>query len=158
MATLDLVVQNDDELLGIPDDADFLRWADAALQAADAALELEEPYELTIRIVSQDESRQLNRDYRGKDYATNVLSFPFEAPPDVDVAILGDLAICDDVVRKEAEEQHKEVAAHWAHMVIHGTLHLLGYDHIEDDDAENMEALEIRVLAGFGIPDPYGDS
>lgn len=158
MATLDLVVQNDDALVGIPADADFLRWADAALQAADTALELEEPYELTIRIVGQDESRQLNREYRGKDYATNVLSFPFEAPPDVDVAILGDLAICAEVVRKEAEEQQKDEAAHWAHMVIHGTLHLLGYDHIEDDDAEHMEALEIRVLASFGIPDPYGDS
>lgn len=158
MAKLDLVIQNDEGIAGVPDDADFLRWAEAALAGADVELELDAPYELTIRIVSADESQQLNRDYRGKDYATNVLSFPFEAPPDVDVAILGDLAICAEVVTKEAEEQHKNVMAHWAHMVIHGTLHLLGYDHIEDDEAEQMEALEIELLAGFGIADPYGDS
>lgn len=158
MAKLDLVVQNDDNVADVPSEADFLRWAEAALAGADVELELDEPYELTIRIVSPDESQQLNRDYRGKDYATNVLSFPFEAPPDVDVAILGDLAICADVVKKEADEQKKEVLAHWAHMVIHGTLHLLEYDHIEDDEAEQMEALEIELLAGFGIADPYGDS
>lgn len=158
MARLDLVVQNDDNLAGVPGDADFLRWAEAALAGADARLALDEPYELTLRIVSPEESQQLNRDYRGKDYATNVLSFPFEAPPNVELPILGDLAICADVVKKEAEEQKKDVLAHWAHLVIHGTLHLLGYDHIEDDEAEYMEALEIRVLAGFGIADPYGDS
>ncbi len=157
MAKLDLVVQNDD-IPDVPAEADFLRWAEAALTGADVELELDEPYELTIRVVSPEESQQLNRDYRGKDYATNVLSFPFEAPPDVDVAILGDLAICAEVVKKEAEEQKKDVLAHWAHMVIHGTLHLLGYDHIEDDEAEQMEALEIELLAGFGIADPYGDS
>lgn len=158
MATLDLVVQNDDNIADTPDDAHFLSWAQAALNGADVELELDEPYELTIRIVGTEESQQLNGDYRGKDYPTNVLSFPFEAPPEVDVAILGDLAICADVVKKEALEQRKDLVAHWAHMVIHGTLHLLGYDHIEDDEAEQMEALEIKLLAGFGIADPYGDS
>ena len=158
MASLELVVQNDDDIAGVPDDARILCWTQAAVDGANAVLELDEPYELTVRIVSADESQQLNRDYRGKDYATNVLSFPFEAPPDVDVAILGDLAICADVVIREAQEQKKDVMAHWAHMVIHGTLHLLGFDHIEDDEAEQMEALEIGLLAGFGIADPYGDA
>lgn len=162
MATLDLIVQNDDGIVGVPADKDILRWAQAAVDGAandaTAHLDRDEPYELALRIVSRDESQQLNRDYRGKDYPTNVLSFPFEAPPGVDVAILGDLAICADVVKQEAQEQQKDILAHWAHLVIHGTLHLLGYDHIEDDEATQMEALEIKLLAGFGIADPYGDS
>lgn len=157
MPTLDLVVQNDGNIADVPAEAQFLRWAQAAIDGADVEFDQDEPYELTIRIVDAAESQQLNRDYRGKDYPTNVLSFPFEAPPEVDVAILGDLAICADVVKKEAQEQRKDVVAHWAHMVIHGTLHLLGYDHIEDDEADQMEALEIKLLAGFGITDPYGD-
>lgn len=158
MATLDLVLQNDDEIADVPTEADCLRWAQAALDAAEVELSLEDPYELTVRMVGPDESRELNRDYRGKDYATNVLSFPFEAPPGVEVAILGDLAICAEVVKNEAQEQQKSPIAHWAHMVIHGTLHLLGYDHIEDDEATAMEALEIKLLAGFGFSDPYGDA
>lgn len=158
MATIDLVVQNDDEIAEVPAEASLLRWAQAAVDRADATLTLDEPYELTIRVVSPAESQQLNHDYRGKDSPTNVLSFPFDAPPDVDLALLGDLAICADVVTREAQEQQKTLTAHWAHMVIHGTLHLLGYDHIENDEAEQMEALEIELLAGFGIADPYGDS
>lgn len=113
--------------------------------------------ELTIRFVEQDESQALNRDYRGKDKPTNVLSFPFEAPPGIELPLLGDLVICHAVVEAEAIEQRKPLMNHYAHMVVHGTLHLLGYDHIDDDEAEAMEALERRLLATLDIPDPYAD-
>ena len=86
---------------------------------------------------------------------TNVLSFPFEAPPGIELPLLGDLIICRQVVEQEAEEQGKTVEAHWAHMVVHGTLHLLGYDHIEDEEAEEMEALEAEIMLALGYPDPY---
>ncbi|UYG01023.1 MULTISPECIES: rRNA maturation RNase YbeY [unclassified Halomonas] len=112
-------------------------------------------HELTIRFVEPDESQALNRDYRGKDKPTNVLSFPFESPPGVDLPLLGDLVICHDVVAREAGEQQKSPSDHYAHMVIHGTLHLLGYDHIDDDEAEVMEALERKLLARLDIADPY---
>ncbi|WP_447555817.1 rRNA maturation RNase YbeY [Vreelandella sp. EE22] len=111
--------------------------------------------ELTIRFVERTESQTLNRDYRGKDKPTNVLSFPFESPPGVELPLLGDLVICHDVVLNEASEQQKPLAHHYAHMVIHGTLHLMGYDHVEDDDAQAMEALEQALLKGLDIPDPY---
>jgi probable rRNA maturation factor len=113
------------------------------------------PAEVAIRIVGADEGQALNRDYRGKDYATNVLSFPAELPPGVDLPLIGDLAICAPVVAREAAEQGKKPRDHWAHLTVHGTLHLLGYDHIEDAEAEAMEALETRILAGLGIGDPY---
>ena len=111
--------------------------------------------ELSIRIVDIAEGRALNRDYRGKDYATNVLSFPAELPPGVSLPLIGDLAICAPVVAREAAEQGKDPRDHWAHMTVHGVLHLLGYDHIQDSEAEAMEALETRILAGLGIADPY---
>ena len=111
--------------------------------------------ELSIRIVDIAEGRALNRDYRGKDYATNVLSFPAELPPGVSLPLIGDLAICAPVVAREAAEQGKDPRDHWAHMTVHGVLHLLGYDHIQDNEAEAMEALETRILAGLGIADPY---
>jgi probable rRNA maturation factor len=114
-----------------------------------------QPAEVAIRIVGADEGQALNRDYRGKDYATNVLSFPAELPPGVDLPLIGDLAICAPVVAREATEQGKKPRDHWAHLTVHGTLHLLGYDHIEDAEAEAMEALETRILAGLGIGDPY---
>ncbi len=113
-------------------------------------------FELTIRFVTPEESQALNRDYRGRDKSTNVLSFPFEAPPGVALPLLGDLVICHAVVADEARQQHKSLADHYAHMVVHGTLHLLGLDHIDDDEAEIMEQLERNILAGFGIDDPYG--
>ncbi|MFE8072137.1 rRNA maturation RNase YbeY [Marinobacteraceae bacterium S3BR75-40.1] len=131
-----------------PDEEAFQRWAALGYLG-------EEPTEVTIRIVDPEESARLNRDYRGKDYPTNVLSFPFEAPPGVPVALLGDLVICADVVLREAGEQHKTPIAHWAHMVIHGMLHLQGYDHIDPAEAEAMEALERDQLAQLGFPDPY---
>lgn len=111
--------------------------------------------EIAVRIVDEAESAELNGQYRGKDYATNVLSFPSGLPVDMAPAILGDLAICAAVVEREAAEQGKTLEAHWAHLYIHGALHLLGFDHIDDDDAEEMEALEINILAKLGFDNPY---
>lgn len=136
---------------GLPSTLSFRRWADAALACA----KRRKPAELTIRIVGTREGRRLNRDYRQKDYATNVLSFPVELPPGVTLPLIGDLAICAPVVAREATEQGKRARDHWAHMTVHGVLHLLGYDHIDDAEAEAMEALERRVLAKLGIDDPY---
>ena len=136
---------------GLPSPVSFRRWVDAALQGA----KRRKPAELAIRIVDADEGRTLNRDYRGKDYATNVLSFPAELPPGVALPLIGDLAICAPVVLREAAEQGKAARDHWAHLTVHGVLHLLGYDHIEDGEAQAMEALETRILAGLGIADPY---
>lgn len=136
---------------GLPAPVSFRRWVEAALRGA----KRRKPAELAIRLVDADEGRALNRDYRGKDYATNVLSFPAELPPGVALPLIGDLAICAPVVLREATEQGKLARDHWAHLTVHGVLHLLGYDHIEDSEAEAMEALETRILAGLGIADPY---
>ena len=113
--------------------------------------------EMTVRIVDEDESQTLNATYRDKDKPTNVLSFPFEAPPGVELPLLGDLVVCKQVVEDEAVEQNKLLSHHWAHMLVHGTLHLLGYDHINDDEAEHMESLEVQILNSLGIDDPYSD-
>lgn len=115
----------------------------------------ERRHELTVRFVDAGESQALNRDYRGKDRPTNVLSFPFDAPAGIELPLLGDLVICHAVVAREASEQDKSLIAHYAHMVVHGTLHLLGYDHIEESEAERMERLECEILTRFGIDDPY---
>ncbi|RUR36036.1 rRNA maturation RNase YbeY [Vreelandella populi] len=115
----------------------------------------DEREELTIRFVDEEESQTLNRDYRGKDKPTNVLSFPFENPPGITLPLLGDLIICHAVVAREADEQQKPLIQHYAHMVVHGTLHLMGYDHIDDQEAEEMEQLERQLLAELDIPDPY---
>jgi probable rRNA maturation factor len=136
---------------GVPAPSSFRRWAEAALRGA----KRRKATELAIRIVDTDEGRMLNREYRGKDYATNVLSFPVELPAGVTLPLIGDLAICAPVVAHEAAEQGKPARDHWAHMTVHGVLHLLGYDHIEDTEAEAMEALETRILAGLGIANPY---
>lgn len=135
----------------VPETAQLERWVTAVLEQHPQ----ESRHEVTIRIVDADESQALNADYRGKHKPTNVLSFPFEAPPGIELPLLGDLVICQNVVAQEAQQQHKPLMQHYAHMVIHGTLHLLGYDHIEDADAEAMEQLERRLLARFNIPDPY---
>ena len=111
--------------------------------------------ELTIRLVNKHESQSLNHTYRGKDKPTNVLSFPFESPPEVELPLLGDLVICVPVVEAEASEQNKTLEAHWAHMVVHGCLHLLGYDHIVDSEAEEMESLETQLIESLGFPNPY---
>jgi probable rRNA maturation factor len=145
---LDLDIQNACSR-AIPDDADFMRWIEAALDGErDVA-------EVSLRIVDADEITALNSQYRGKDYATNVLSFPADLPPELELPLLGDIVICAEVVEREASEQHKPVAAHWAHMVVHGTLHLLGYDHIEDDEADHMENREIDILHALSFPNPY---
>ncbi|WP_282167289.1 rRNA maturation RNase YbeY [Shewanella japonica] len=114
--------------------------------------------ELTIRIVENTESQQLNHTYRGKDKPTNVLSFPFDAPPGVELPLLGDLIIAAEVVELEAKQQNKPLVAHWAHMVIHGCLHLLGYDHIIDSEAEEMESLETQLIEGLGFSNPYKEA
>jgi len=136
---------------GVPAPATFRRWVEAALKGA----RRRKATEVAIRIVDADEGKALNRQYRGRDYATNVLSFPADFPPGVALPLIGDLVICAPVVAREAADQGKKPADHWAHMTVHGTLHLLGYDHIEDAEAEAMEALETRILAGLGISDPY---
>jgi len=116
---------------------------------------VELPVEMVIRVVDEAESRQLNNQYRGKDTSTNVLSFPFEAPAGIASSHLGDLVICAPVVKREARTQNKKEIDHWAHMVVHGVLHLQGYDHQTDEQAEQMERLEKKILEGFGIRDPY---
>ena len=110
---------------------------------------------LVIRLVDEAESRQLNLNYRGKDSSTNVLSFPFEAPPNIEDNHIGDLVICVPVVNREAMAQNKPQNHHWAHIVLHGILHLLGYDHINDDEATKMEQMEIDLLNKLGISNPY---
>ncbi len=136
----------------LPSDAQMQRWISLALgsqQRSDG--------EVSVYIVDADEGRELNRDYRARDYATNVLSFPADIPPEVEVPLLGDLVVCAPVIEREAQEQHKPLDAHWAHMLIHGSLHLLGYDHEEDSEAETMEALETQLLASLGYADPYSE-
>lgn len=142
----------------VPAETDFARWAALAI-ATQPDKAGAKPVTLGIRVVDEAESAQLNRDYRGKDYATNVLSFGHELPDFMLDALeerpLGDLAICAPVVLREAAEQGKPTADHWAHMVIHGVLHLLGHDHEDDAEAETMEALERTLLKELGIADPY---
>lgn len=133
----------------LPTIEQFTHWATQAVRAENL-----EP-EVTIRIVDEAESHHLNLTYRGKDRPTNVLSFPFECPDEVELPLLGDLVICRQVVEREAEEQGKSLTAHWAHLVIHGCLHLLGYDHIDDAEAEEMESLETQIMLGLGFVDPY---
>ena len=134
---------------GLPIEEQIVQWATAAVQPEG------DEVEMTVRIVDEAESHELNLTYRGKDRPTNVLSFPFECPDEVELPLLGDLVICRQVVEREAAEQEKPLMAHWAHMVVHGSLHLLGYDHIEDDEAEEMESLETQIMQGLGFYDPY---
>lgn len=138
---------------GIPAAVSFRKWVAAAL-----AGRIREA-DLAIRIVGAKEGRALNHHYRGKDYATNVLSFPAELPEGlpkgVKLPLLGDLVLCAPVIAREAKEQGKSLAAHYAHLTVHGALHLLGWDHEDARDAECMEQLEREILAGLGLPDPY---
>jgi len=145
---LDLQIASEDSA-GLPTEADFQHWLEAVLP------KFQPEAEVTIRIVDESESQELNFNYRGKDKPTNVLSFPFEVPDGIELSLLGDLIICRQVVEQEAAEQSKTLAAHWAHMVVHGSLHLLGYDHIVDEEAEEMEALETEIMQELGFADPY---
>ena len=141
---------------GVPAAASFRKWAAAAL-----AGRIREA-DLAIRLVGTREGRALNRHYRGRDYATNVLSFPAELPEglpkDVRLPLLGDLVLCAPVVAREAREQGKPLNAHYAHLTVHGCLHLLGWDHEDAREAEAMEQLEREILATLGLPDPYLDA
>lgn len=149
MLELDLQLASE---ASVPSEAQFRLWCEMGLRMRSA------DSELTIRLVDETEGRELNHTWRHKDYATNVLSFPADVPDDMlDIPLLGDLVICAPVIAREAQEQGKAPDAHWAHMVIHGCLHLLGYDHIDDEEAEEMEALERTLLEELGFPDPYAD-
>ena len=143
---LQIVSENID---GLPTLEQIEQWATAAVQPES------DDVEMTVRIVDEAESQTLNRTYRAKDRPTNVLSFPFECPTEVSLPLLGDLVICRQVVEYQAAEQEKPLMAHWAHMVVHGSLHLLGYDHIDDSEAEEMESLETKIMQGLGFVDPY---
>ena len=150
-APLTLHIRSDIGWKGLPAARSFRQWIELALKGANRR----RAAEVNVLITDADTGRALNRDFRGKDYATNVLSFPTDLSPEVKSPLIGDLAICAPVVAREAEEQGKRLRDHYAHMVIHGTLHLLGHDHVDDHDAERMEALETRLLAALGIADPY---
>ncbi|WP_297833252.1 rRNA maturation RNase YbeY [Thermomonas sp.] len=150
---LDVAVGYATPRAGVPAAVSFRKWVAAAL-----AGRIREA-DLAIRLVGAREGRALNRHYRGKDYATNVLSFPAELPEGlpkgVKLPLLGDLVLCAPVVAREAKEQGKPLAAHYAHLTVHGCLHLLGWDHEDPHEAEAMEQLEREILAGLGLPDPY---
>lgn len=157
---IQLNIQLATECEHFPDEKQVKKWIISALEHVE--LSLTSP-SLTVRVVSMEESEQLNSDFRGKNQPTNVLSFPFEPPEGIDFSqtdqfldeYLGDLAICAKLVEKEANNQLKLVESHWAHLIIHGTLHLLGFDHIDEDQANKMEALEIAILASCGFSNPY---
>ena len=150
MLTVDIQRDSDDPS---PSDAALQRAASVAIEIAG---EVSAPAaELSLRIVDREEIRALNHRYRGRDRATNVLSFPADLPPDLPFRHLGDIVICAAVVADEAREQQVDSAAHWAHMVVHGVLHLLGHDHHHDAEAREMETLEAGLLAALGVPDPY---
>jgi len=134
----------------VPDLTLFQQWAEAALRE-----DVTEDCELSIRLVDVAESAELNQTYRSKSGPTNVLSFPFDSPIAMEPILLGDLVICVPVVEKESVEQTKQLEHHWAHLVVHGCLHLLGYDHIENDEAEEMEAFEVEILQTLAIDNPY---
>jgi probable rRNA maturation factor len=132
-----------------PSEQQFQLWLDTVLQEDD------QDSEIVIRLVDDQESAELNQQYRHKQGPTNILSFPFEAPDGFDTDLLGDLVICAPLISLEAQQQNKQLFDHWAHITIHGVLHLLGYDHIDDAEAEEMEALEIKILSRLNINNPY---
>jgi len=146
--SIELCLQNASSIQNVPDLSEIELWLQMTLRDSPPAI-------LTIRIVDEAESATLNQQYRRKSGATNVLSFPADLPKEVDLPLLGDLVICAPLVQKEAVAQEKPVLAHWAHLVIHGTLHLMGYDHIEAADAAQMESLETELLGRLGFSDPY---
>jgi len=138
MNSLDFQIVSESEI--IPQQVLFKTWVDAVLK------DETQDSEIVIRIVDEEEMILFNEQYRGKKGSTNILSFPFEAPEGMDSDLLGDLLLCASVVEAEAQQQNKMLAHHWAHMIVHGVLHLIGYDHIKDKEAEEMEALEIKIL------------
>jgi len=149
---LDVTVNYAAPRAGVPSAVSFRKWVAAALKGRIREADL------AIRIVDGKEGRALNRHYRGRDYATNVLSFPADLPEGVTLPLLGDLVLCAPVVAREAREQKKDVADHYAHLTVHGVLHLLGWNHEDDREAECMERLEREILAELGIGDPYQEA
>lgn len=160
---LSVEVQNPNNFESIPSSQELEAWCLASIQAAPLKQYLTKDLGLVIRFVDAEEGAQLNQTYRQKSTPTNVLSFPYELPdyiaelPEIksQPIHLGDLVLCESVVKIEAKEQHKSLQQHWAHLVVHGVLHLQGYDHIEDDQSQQMEALEIKTLQGLGFNNPY---
>lgn len=158
-ATVDLQIACSEKIL--PSHEQFQLWVDTALSFSyeksiiDNKLIDHRQDELSIRLVDIEESQSLNHQFRHQDKPTNVLSFPFELPPGVTLNLLGDLVICVEIVKNEAKSQQKQLFHHWAHMVVHGCLHLLGFDHINDSEAKEMESLEIQILAKLKINNPY---
>ncbi len=153
------LTEDDEDVPGCPRADLIASWAQHAF-LSDASCRV------SVQVLGEREMQQLNHDWRGKDYPTNVLSFPMAIDPELDAALLdspdtqvvpplGDIALCAAVINREAHEQGKAITAHWAHMVVHGTLHLQGYDHIDDNDAAKMEALEIQILQSLGFDNPY---
>ncbi len=135
----------DDE---VPEPALLQTWASTAYLGTAPAI-------ASLLITSADEIKNLNKQYRDKDKATNVLSFPMSSPQEVEICLLGDIVLCASVIQQEAKQQAITERSHWAHMVVHGMLHLQGYDHVNNDEAENMEQLEIKILNQLGFNDPY---
>jgi len=156
--SIELEIQNPSGFNAIPSQEDFQTWVDAAL------IKQDQPASVVLRIVNEAESQALNRDYRHKNAPTNVLSFPFEAPDIPDQALteeplhLGDLVLCAPIIEQEAQQQHKTPKQHWAHMVVHGLLHLQGHDHLDEAQAKEMESLEISLLQQLDFPNPYEPS
>ncbi len=136
----------------IPGEKELIKW----IQIISQLTEIKQK-NITIRMVDEAESQALNKQFRGKDRPTNVLSFPSEVPRDIEPDYLGDVVICVPVVEQEARDQNKVLNAHWAHMLVHGLLHLKGYDHLDTLEAEEMETRERQILQAMGFPDPYSD-
>jgi len=166
LVTVDVELQNPCDFQSLPSEEDINTWCSAALQTQyikQKKLPESGGVTIVVRVVDDEEGLALNQTYRQKPSTTNILSFPYELPeellaiPELQVqpAHLGDLVVCDSVVNQEAEEQNKTLQQHWAHLIVHGVLHLQGYDHIEDDEAEQMEALEIETLDKLGFKNPY---
>lgn len=144
-----IVIQRNSKIKSLPSKQQFVTWANEVLSKR------KKNYELVIRIVDNKESRYLNKKFRCNDKPTNIISFPFEHPPGIKTDFLGDLVMCAPLIRKEAKEQNKTFTSHWAHLTIHGVLHLLGYNHLTTKDAKKMEDLEIKHLEKLGLSDPY---
>ena len=132
----------------VPEPALLQTWAAAAYLGSVPAV-------ASMLVTTADEMQQLNKQYRDQDKPTNVLSFPMQSPEEVDISLLGDIVLCTSVIKQEADQQSKSESSHWAHMVVHGMLHLQGYDHVQNDEAENMEQLEISILDQLGFANPY---
>ena len=135
----------------VPEPSLLQQWASAAYLNENTAV-------ASVLVTDAAEIQELNKQYRDKDKATNVLSFPMQSPEEIDMHLLGDIVLCASVIKKESAEQSKTELSHWAHMVVHGMLHLQGYDHIENDEAETMEQLEINILKKLGFDNPYNVS